>query len=83
MIEIKEVFSKEGRKAFVKFPFKLYKNSTNWVPPIISEELNVFDTTKNPILKDAEARLFWHTKTISLLGEWQLLSIGLKSMSKT
>ena len=43
MIEIKEVISEKEKKSFVKFPFKLYKNSPYWVPPIISEELKVFD----------------------------------------
>jgi hypothetical protein len=68
MIEIKEIASKEGRKAFVKFPFELYKNSPNWVPPIISEELNVFDKTKNPILQDAEVRLFLAYKNNVIVG---------------
>jgi hypothetical protein len=68
MIEIKEVFSKKERKAFVKFPFELYKNSPFWVPPIISEELNIFDKAKNPILQDAEARLFLAYKNKVIVG---------------
>ena len=64
MIEIKEVGSKEERKAFVKFPFELYKSSPYWVPPIISEEISVFDKTKNPILQDGEVRLFLAYKNI-------------------
>lgn len=58
MIIIKEVFSKKDTKAFVKFPFTLYKNSKYWVPPIISEEIKTFDKKINPVFKDAEAQLF-------------------------
>lgn len=58
MIIVKEVITKKELKAFVKFPFKLYKGSDTWVPPIISEELKAFDKTVNPVFKDAEARFF-------------------------
>jgi hypothetical protein len=58
MIIVKEAITKKELKAFVKFPFKLYKGSDTWVPPIISEELKAFDKTVNPVFKDAEARFF-------------------------
>lgn len=58
MIELKEVKTKKDLKAFVKFPFKLYKDSKYWVPPIISQEMKTFDEKENPVFKDAEARLF-------------------------
>ena len=50
MITIKEATTKKELKAFVKFPFSLYKNSKFWVPPIISEELQTFDKNINPLL---------------------------------
>ena len=68
MIEIKEVTSKEGKKAFVKFPFELYQSSPYWIPPVISEEISIFDKTKNPILKDAEVRLFLAYKNNVIVG---------------
>ncbi|MGM5471185.1 GTP cyclohydrolase [Flavobacteriaceae bacterium LMO-SS05] len=58
MITVKEIHSKKDLKAFVKFPFKLYKGSNYWVPPIIKEELATFDKAKNPVFNDAEARFF-------------------------
>ncbi len=58
MIEIKEAISKKELKQFVKFPFKLYKDSKYWVPPIISEELKTFDKAENPVFNDADARFF-------------------------
>lgn len=58
MITIKEMKTSSELKTFVKFPFSLYKNEANWVPPIISDELDSMDPAKNPVFKNAEARYF-------------------------
>ncbi|AXP82408.1 hypothetical protein CJ739_3346 [Mariniflexile rhizosphaerae] len=68
MISIKEVTTKSDLKAFVKFPFKLYKDSKYWVPPIISEELKTFNKKENPVFNDAESRLFLAYKNGELVG---------------
>ncbi|ARV08474.1 GTP cyclohydrolase [Winogradskyella sp. PC-19] len=68
MIEIKEAISKKELKQFVKFPFKLYKNSKYWVPPIISEELKTFDKSENPVFNDADARFFLAYKNGEIVG---------------
>ncbi len=68
MITLKEVLTKKDRKAFVKFPFKLNKNSKYWVPPIISEEVKTFDKNINPVFNDAEARLFLAYKNKEIVG---------------
>lgn len=68
MIEIREVTTKKDLKAFVKFPFKLYKDCKYWVPPIISQEIKTFNKNENPILKDAEATLFLAYKNNEVVG---------------
>ena len=68
MVEIKEVKSKKDIYKFVKFPFRLYKDSPHWVPPIISEEVKVFDAKINPILRDAEVKLFLAYKKNTIVG---------------
>jgi hypothetical protein len=68
MITLKEVFSKKDLKAFVKFPFSLYKGSKYWVPPIISQEIKTFDKKINPVFNDAEARLFLAYKNGTIVG---------------
>ncbi|MCK5401000.1 MAG: GTP cyclohydrolase [Flavobacteriaceae bacterium] len=68
MIIVKEVHSKKELKAFVKFPFSLYKGSKYWVPPIISQELKTFDKRINPVFNDAEARLFLAYKDKKIVG---------------
>ncbi len=68
MITLKEVKTKKELKAFVKFPFSLYKDSDYWVPPIISQEIKTFDTKENPVFKDAEARLFLAFRENKIVG---------------
>jgi GNAT superfamily N-acetyltransferase len=68
MITLKEVKTKGDLKAFVKFPFKLYKDSKYWVPPIISEELKIFSKKENPVFNDAEATLFLAYKNNEIVG---------------
>ena len=58
MITLKEVNTKKDLKTFVKFPFKLYKDSKYWVPPIIRQEIKTFNKKENPVFNDAEATLF-------------------------
>ena len=58
MITIKEIYSKKEVTDFVKFPFSLYKDNPYWVPPIIADELETFDKTKNPAFENAEAYFY-------------------------
>ena len=68
MVNIKEVKTDKELKKFIMFPFKLYENSKYWVPPIISEEMKVFNPDKNPILKDAKVKLFLALKNNKIVG---------------
>jgi len=68
MITIKQVQSKKDLKAFVTFPFKLYKGSKYWVPPIIKQEIETFSKEKNPIFNDADATLFLAYKGNEIVG---------------
>jgi GNAT superfamily N-acetyltransferase len=68
MITLKEVKNKKDLKAFVKFPFTLYKDCEYWTPPIISQEMNTFNKNENPVFKDAEAQLFLAYKNNAIVG---------------
>lgn len=68
MVEVKEVLTRAELKTFVKFPFSLYKNNPYWVPPIIKDELESFDRTKNPVFQSAEARFFLAYKGKKVVG---------------
>ena len=46
MIFLKKVSNKKDLRDFVIFPFKLYKGSKYWIPPIINQEMNNFNKDK-------------------------------------
>ena len=68
MITIVEANTKKLLLEYVKFPFSLYRNNPYWVPPIIKEELESFDKTKNPAFKSADATFFLAYKNNEIVG---------------
>jgi len=68
MIQIEEVKNNSDLKKFVKFPFKLYKDSKYWVPPIINEEINIFNSDINPVLKISSVSLYMAVKDNEVVG---------------
>ena len=83
MITLKEVSTKKELKAFVKFPFKLYKDSKYWVPPIISQETKTFDKKENPVFQDADARLFLAYKNNEIVGRIAAITNWLEIKNQT
>lgn len=63
-----EVNTKSDYRLFFKFPFTLYKNVDQWVPPITKEEKNIFNKSKNPVFKNADAKLFLVKKKNKVVG---------------
>ena len=47
-IEIKEVTTKKELKQFIQFGIDLFKGNPYFCPPLVFDEINTFDTTKNP-----------------------------------
>ena len=68
MIAIRAAQSKKELKDFVKFPFSLYKNNPYWVPPIIKDELESFDPTRNPAFQNAEAHFYLAYQNNEIVG---------------
>ena len=66
-ISIREVIDKKGLYQFIKFPFRLYKNDPNWVPPLIRDELKVF-SKKNTSLKNSQFKLWLAYKDNHIVG---------------
>ena len=69
MITIKEALTKKEMKEFVMFSFELYKDNPNWIPPIIADELESFDKTKNPAFQSAEAHFYLAYKNDKVVGK--------------
>ena len=68
MITIKEATTKSELLDYIKFPFSLYKDNAYWVPPIIADELETFDKTKNPAFENAEAYFYLAFKNSEIVG---------------
>jgi len=68
MIEIRKIESRIELKAFVKFPFQLYRDNPYWVPPIIKEELEMLDKEVNPVFQNAIAHYFLAYKEGQIVG---------------
>lgn len=67
-IKIIEVNTDKLSKKFVKFPFQLYKNNPFYVPPLIKDELEVWNPQENPALDYSEAKRFLAYKDNELVG---------------
>jgi GNAT superfamily N-acetyltransferase len=68
MIKVKQITSKKELKQFVIFPFQLYKDCKYWVPPLIKDELETLDLSKNPVFKNAEAHYFLAYRNENIVG---------------
>jgi GNAT superfamily N-acetyltransferase len=67
-IRVIEVIDKRTLKKFVSFPHKLFADNPYWVPPLIVDEMEVFDRQKNPVFEHASAKLFLAYKDREIVG---------------
>jgi GNAT superfamily N-acetyltransferase len=67
-IEISEVNSRAQRKAFIKFPWRIYANDPAWVPPLIIERKAFLDRKRHPFYKHGDAALFLARKNGEIVG---------------
>jgi GNAT superfamily N-acetyltransferase len=47
-VEVRKVESARDSQAFFEFPWTLYKNDPNWVPPLLSMRRDLLNQKKNP-----------------------------------
>jgi GNAT superfamily N-acetyltransferase len=57
-LHIEPVTNRRELKAFIMFPFALYRPYPHWVPPLIGERFKHFDPHHNPFYQHAEVQLF-------------------------
>jgi len=55
---IRQVADDRDRWAFVKFPWTVYRNDPNWVPPLVTERRDYIDPRKNPFFEHTDAAFF-------------------------
>lgn len=67
-IQIKEIHTRSELKDFVKFQLSLYKDNPYFVPPLVADEINSLDMSKNPAYKIAKARYFLAFRNGQIVG---------------
>ena len=57
-IEIRPVSGRRDFKAFLKLPWRIYREDPHWVPPLLSEVAKVLDRSKHPFHAHAEVEYY-------------------------
>jgi GNAT superfamily N-acetyltransferase len=55
---IRQVADSGDRRAFVEFPWTIYRDDPNWVPPLVTERRDFIDTQKNPFFEHTDVAFF-------------------------
>ena len=65
-IEVSPVNTRKERDAFIRFPWRIYRNDPAWVPPLILERKAFLDRKRHPFYQHGDAALFlaWHNREI-------------------
>ena len=67
-IQISQVSSRRDRDAFIKFPWRIYKNDPAWVPPLIIERRAFLDRERHPFYEHGDAALFLAWRNGEIVG---------------
>jgi GNAT superfamily N-acetyltransferase len=57
-VEVRPVAGKRDLRAFIRLPWRLYRNEPNWVPPLLMDVRKRLDRARNPFFEHAEAQYF-------------------------
>ena len=55
---VRKVETSADKRRFVLLPWKIYKNSSCWIPPLVRERKRFLNPQKNPFLKESDVELF-------------------------
>jgi GNAT superfamily N-acetyltransferase len=67
-VRVERVQTRKDRKKFIFFPWTLYKDDPNWVPPFVMDFKEKINKKKNPFFEHAEMELFLAFKNGRLSG---------------
>lgn len=57
-LTVQPVQTLEERRAFIHFQWHVYRDDPNWVPPLISERMELIDKERHPFHQHSEVELF-------------------------
>jgi GNAT superfamily N-acetyltransferase len=67
-IDISPVTTRRERDAFIKFPWRIYRDDTAWVPPLILERKQFLDRERHPFYEHGDAALFLARRDGEIVG---------------
>ncbi len=67
-IKISQVRSRADRNAFIRFPWRIYRNDPAWVPPLILERKAFLDRKRHPFYLHGDAALFLAKRNGEVVG---------------
>ncbi len=75
MIQIDEIdpLSRPQSRAFIRFPFKLYRGYPAWVPPLIADVQVTLDKKRHPFYEHSEAAFFLARRNGEVVGRVAVL----------
>ncbi|MFP4056136.1 MAG: N-acetyltransferase [Candidatus Brocadiia bacterium] len=56
-VEVRQVAGRAQRRAFLRLPWRLYRDDPLWVPPLLAAVDRTLDPRRNPFFEHGEARL--------------------------
>lgn len=57
-IEVRPAQTRRSRRVFLTFPWKLYRNDTLWIPPLMPQRANRLDPARNPVIAGGTVQPF-------------------------
>lgn len=67
-IEVRPITTPGERKAFIKFPWKVYQGDPNWVPPLVTDQLDYLNPGKNGFFSHSEVNLLSARRKGEIIG---------------
>ncbi|MGC8874472.1 MAG: GNAT family N-acetyltransferase [Chloroflexia bacterium] len=67
-LEIEVVRSRKDLRAFVRFPWRVYRDDPNWVPPLVTDRLRYLDPKTGPFYREADIALFLARRRNEVVG---------------
>jgi len=67
-IDVVAANNPKALKQFIELPYRLYRNTPNWVPPLRIAVKELLDKEKHPFYKDADAEFFVAQKDGQIVG---------------
>ena len=58
LLSVEPVVTSRRRRAFLLFPWRIYRDDPRWVPPVLSERAARLDPARNPLFEHGEAEPF-------------------------